>query len=178
MRTPPFNTIRSDAPAAMPAHRADIRWRRPAFSLLELVIVMAIVTAVSGIGLLRYSRSLSRYRVETACARLIADLRAARTQAVTTSSRRIVVFNAAAATYQILTAAELTANASGTLVSLAGDPYRATMRVVGLAGNQIAFTGRGDVSGAAIIVLTCADAESGVTIEPDSGRVHVVGNGN
>jgi prepilin-type N-terminal cleavage/methylation domain-containing protein len=151
--------------------------RRPGFSLLELVIVMAIMAAVSAIGILRYSNSLSRYRVESACARVISDLKVAQTLARTTSSSRTVRFDTARAIYQIYTDAELAADKPGATVSLGNDPYRASMRVDGLPGNTISFDGRGEGNAGAIVVLRSGNREKAVILEPGFGRAYVAGSG-
>jgi prepilin-type N-terminal cleavage/methylation domain-containing protein len=149
---------------------------RGAFSLLELVIVLAIMAVVSTLGILRYSNSLSRYRVQSASARLIADLRVAQAEARTTSSSRTVRFVAATATYEIFTDAQRADGKPGTVVELADDPYRSSMRLVGLVGDSIAFDGRGEGNAGCIVVLKSGPAEQAVVIEPGFGRAYVAGH--
>lgn len=150
--------------------------RGRAFSLLELVIVLAIMAVVSTMGILRYANSLSRYRVQSACARLIADLGTARAQARTTSSSRTVRFVTASGTYEVYTSAQMVAAKPGTVVDLADNPYRASMRLVGLVGDSISFDGRGEGNAGCIVVLTSGPAEAAVVIEPGFGRAYVAGH--
>ncbi len=147
-----------------------------AFSLLELVIVLAIMSVVSTMGILRYSGSLSRYRVQSACARLIADLKVAQAQARTTSSSRTVRFVTATSEYEVYTDAQRVAAKPGTVVDLADDPYRASMRLVGLAGDSIQFDGRGEGNAGCTVVLTSGTAEQSVVIEAGFGRAYVAGH--
>lgn len=171
------NNIRPGATTSMSGRRADARFaRRPGgFSLLELVIVLAVVSALAAIGSLRYARATARYRVQAACARVVSDLRMAQTLARITSSSRTVLLDAAKGEYRVLTAGQLAANADGTRVSLAADPYRASMRVDGLPGNALRFDGRGGGNAGAIVSLRNADVEAAVIIEPNTGRAYVAG---
>lgn len=136
------------------------------------------MSTLAAIGIFRYAGALARYRVDAACARLIADLRLAQTQARVSSSQRTVRFIPARNAYEIFSDAQLAANAPGTTVSLADDPYRVTIRVDGLPGNQLAFNGRGEGNGGGIVVLSVGTAERAVLIEPNFGRAYVAGAEN
>jgi prepilin-type N-terminal cleavage/methylation domain-containing protein len=170
--------VRPGAQAEQAAHRADRvcrAGRGRGFTLIEVVIVMAIIAAVGTIGILRYIRVNNRYRVEAACAKVIADVRLAQTQARTTSSGRTMKFKAASAAYAILTDAEVSAGQSGLRVSLGESPYRATMTTLGMPGDQVLFDGRGEALNGGIVTLKCGDAERAIRIEPGLGRAYVVG---
>ena len=69
------------------------RAARAGFSLLELVIVLAIVATLATIAAPRYGASLAAYRVESAARRIVADLALARSMARTENRRVIVKFD-------------------------------------------------------------------------------------
>lgn len=170
--------VRPGAQAEQAAHRADRvcgARRGGGFTLIEVVIVMAIIAAVGTIGILRYIRVNNRYRVEAACAKLIADVRLAQTQARTTSSGRTMKFSAATATYAILTDDEVGDGAEGLRVTLRESPYRASMATLGMPGNQVLFDGRGEALNGGIVTIKCGDVERAIKIEPGLGRAYVAG---
>ncbi len=65
---------------------------RPAFSLIEVVVVMAIIAALSAIAMPRFSGALARYRADATVHRLVADLELARAEALRTSTSQTVRF--------------------------------------------------------------------------------------
>lgn len=172
-------------PGALPdqaAHRADRvvgsgdrPSNRRGFTLVEVVIVIAIIGTVGTMGVLMYVRANTRYRVDAACGKLIADLRMAQTDARTTSTSRTVRFTAASAGYAILTDDEIGAGAAGIRVSLADAPYKASMTVLGVPGNLLVFDGRGEALSGGIVILKCGAVEKAVRIEPGLGRAYVNG---
>lgn len=156
------------------AHRADTRFapRTRAFTLLELVVVLAITAAITSIGLIKYSASLSRYRAQGAAARLVADLETARTQARHQSSPRLVRFAVDRTRYAILTPAQSAANATGLVTDLSLDPFHATFAITGISNNTLNFNGYGVADQSARITITSAGATAVVTIDADSGRAY------
>lgn len=157
------------------AHRADMRFApsRRAFTLVELVVVLAITAAITSIGLIKYSASLARYRVQGAAARLVADVETARSQARHSSSPRLLRFAPDRTRYAILTVAQSAASAAGSVTDLSQHPYRASFTIVGLTGNTLRFDGYGVPDQSARITLTSSGATAAVTIDADSGRAHV-----
>lgn len=161
--------------------RAGARFGRRsagAFTLLEVVIVLTIVSAVSTVGIIRYANSLARYRVDAAAQRLVADLRQAQVAARTSGSSRTIRFNAAARTYTLMTAAEVLANTPKTeqTVDLKAEPYGVTeLRTVGLIGTDIKFDGYGQGNRGCVVVITVGKRERTVVIEASLGRAYVNG---
>src|SRR5438552_17658151 len=75
--------------------------RDGAFSLVELMLVMAIIAVVAAIAMPRYSASLARYRADMAARRIVAALALAQAKARATSSSQTITFTAGGS-YQIL----------------------------------------------------------------------------
>ncbi len=87
----------------MPARRTQ------AFSLVELVLVVAILAVLGAIALPRFGRSVGRQRLAAAASRVAADLRWARSRAVLRSTAAGVVFPVAgqALSYQMFSSPDL-----------------------------------------------------------------------
>ena len=74
------------------------RWRRNqlgsacAFTLIEVLLVLAIVAVVSAIAAPRFASSVTLHRVEGAAHRVAADLELAREHAMATSASQTVTF--------------------------------------------------------------------------------------
>ncbi len=75
------------------AHQRRLAGRGAAFSLLELVIVTAIVSTLSAVVLVRYSASAANYRVQLAAEKIAADLEWARQRARSTGEAKRVAFS-------------------------------------------------------------------------------------
>ncbi len=74
---------------------------RGAFTLIELLIVLAIMGIGAAIAIPRYGASIARFRAESAARRVEADLKYARAAAKAASASRTVAFNLGAASYAI-----------------------------------------------------------------------------
>src|SRR3954468_24220391 len=90
---------RADSNLRLPA--APSPRRALAFSLFELLFVIAIIAIVAAMAMPRYGRSVARYRAECAAKRVAADLALARSTAKAVSAERIVTFNTVAGSYTL-----------------------------------------------------------------------------
>lgn len=156
--------------------RADVRSGkagsgRRGFSLVELVVVLAIAASAAAVGTFKYASAASRSRAEGAAHRILADLDAAQIRARVTSSAHFVVFDAAFASYRIGTAAQLSAG-SAQRIDLAANPYRSTITVSGLPSDRVRFDAFGQPSGGGVITITSGDAQFTLTIDQHSGRAN------
>ncbi|HEX3356363.1 MAG TPA: GspH/FimT family pseudopilin [Tepidisphaeraceae bacterium] len=144
------------------------------YSLIELVIVGAIVTVLSAIVVPRYSATRDRYRVEMAARCIAGDLNLARSQAKQTSAPQIVIFDIATSTYAMNGIRSLDGKSSNSLVNLAGDPFDSTLVSVNLAGTtQITYDAYGSADHGGQIVVRSNGAQTTVTIEATSGKATV-----
>lgn len=147
--------------------------RRRAFSLLEAVLVMAILAVVAAMAAPRYAQAVSRYGVDHAAKVLMNDLSIARQRARTLGARQTVVFSELAETYEIAGLASLDAPVQPYRVSLASCSPRAeivTARFGAGSATSVTFDGYGVPDGGGSIVLQCGDARKTVTLDAATGR--------
>ncbi len=127
---------------------------RRAFSLLELVLILAIVAVVAAIAAPRYASSLANYRVEAAAQRIIRDLGVARAEARSGSTNITVTFDAANNKYAIAGVASLESSALTAGLTLSDAPYYAQLVSAAFGGDEVVtFDGYGlPDSGGTVVV--------------------------
>ena len=132
-------------------------------------MVMAIITALTGIALPRYENALMRYRVERAARRIIADLAAARVEARTTSTSHVVQFNANFDAYQILEGE--TIKDGFDMVFLSTAPYYVNVVGVDFSGSEsVTFNGYGVPDAGGTITLQAGDTQKIITLDADTAK--------
>lgn len=139
-----------------------------AFSVVELVLVLAILAVMAGIGVPRYFGAMANYRADAAARRVAADLELARTTARGQSASWTLTFDAGAETYQM--------TPGGDPVHLGDGPYQAAIASVTVdpAGDlAVTFDGYGKPDCDATIVIRSGDAVRTVRVEASSGEVTV-----
>jgi type II secretion system protein H len=155
-----------------------------AFTLIELVLVLAIIGTISAIAMPRYGRSVARYRVETAARRIVADFEYARTMAASTGRLVIVKFQTGANEQRYFFPDVPDPHMAGAiyLVQLRPEPYRSTFVDVNIAGKkEVGFNPYGaatKLSGAVlaepgIIVIASGGDQRTITIDGPTGRAVV-----
>jgi prepilin-type N-terminal cleavage/methylation domain-containing protein len=142
-----------------------------AFSLVELVLVLAIVAVVSAIAIPRYGNSITKYRLDAAARRIITDFAQARSQAMTTSQSQTIVFTTATSTYQIAGVTGLDVKTAPYAVDLRLDPYQATLVSASFGGSSTAtFDAYGAAAAGGTVVIQVGGTQKTITLDADSGR--------
>jgi len=142
-----------------------------AFSLLELVLVMAILAVVSAIAMPRMAQASARYRVETAGRRVAADLNLARSKALSASSSQTVSFTLSPARYRLVGLADPSHPELEYQVELRGEPYCCELLQAAFGGNSsVIFDGFGRPNSGGTIALRCGGWTKTLTLEV-SGEV-------
>lgn len=147
---------------------------RHAFSLLELVLVLAIIATFAAIAAPRYAASAARYRADLAARRIVADLELCRSSAKAASSSRTVVFTVSTSQYRISDFASLDGKSGSYIVELAERPYEATLVSVDFAGDtEVKFDGWGIPNNAGTVIVSVVSEQRTVTVDAETGKATV-----
>lgn len=159
-----------------PAPRAVLVGSR-GYTLLELAIVMGIVGAISTVGLLRYSSSLARYRVEAAASRMVADIRLAQSTARMLGASNSVTIALPASRYMIGNQPDIDTKSGTMTVRLAEEPTRSRIVAMTLDGVAVTpavltFDGFGQARNTLRVRLQSGSVQRDVVVEL-GGRAYV-----
>ncbi len=137
---------------------------RRAFSLLEVVVVIAVLAIAAAVSMPARSAAGADYRARLASQRIAADMRLLQRDTWYNASQARIVFDVAGDSYSL---ENLGNKGSTRSVSLAVDPYRADLQSVSFGG-AIELTYRGgepSVSGDGVVRLETAGTVFQTTIE-------------
>lgn len=143
------------------------------FSLLEVVLVTAIIAVCAAIAIPRYGRAAGRYQADLAARRVAADLRQAQSYAKMTSASCTVAFTVAASQYQLVNVAPLDGKVGTYTVDLTLPPYKAKIVSTSLAGAQVVFTGWGLPDQTGTVVVAAGSEQRTVSVNSQTGQVSV-----
>lgn len=104
----------------------------PGFSLLELVMVLAVMGIVLAVAMPRHAAAMDRYRADGAASGLVAAIRRERAAAASTGVPRRIAFDAAANSYTVFAGDVAPAKVSTAL--LGAGPFPATLSVADFDG--------------------------------------------
>jgi len=148
---------------------------REGFSILELVLVIAIVATLGAIAIPRYAQATDRYRTDAAARRIVADLSLAQSQARTSSMSQVVSFSPYSDSYQIHWTAGLDQSTEPYVVDLSEAPYHARLLEARFGyESYIVFDGWGIPSTDGMIVLMSGSTKKYILIDPETGKATVV----
>ncbi|MBY0313306.1 MAG: prepilin-type N-terminal cleavage/methylation domain-containing protein [Phycisphaerales bacterium] len=155
-------------------------WRTRAFvssgfTLVELVVVLAIIALGSSIALFRFSSSATRYRLELAAARLKQDLELIQMRAMSSGAARTIRFDRPGSTYVLVGEPGLKARSADYTIALAEEPYRVTMSsvVVGDGRSVLVFDGWGQPTEDLSVTLNAGELRRVITVDRSGGTVVV-----
>lgn len=143
-------------------------------TLLELMLVLALMAIIAAIAAPRYAASIARYRVDMAARRIVEDLAFAQSTAKATSSARTVIFSVENNKYLMPGLSGLDAVPGDYTVKLSEPPYEAKLTSANLGGDsQITFNGWGAPDSGGTVVLTVGSGQRTVTVDSVSGKATV-----
>ncbi len=150
------------------------RHRNRSFTLVDLVMAMAIIVIVAAIATPRYANALTRYRAEAAAHRVAADFQLARQTAKSTSSSRTVRFDAANHSYVIPDVRELDTAGTSYRVQLQDPPYQAQFAFVDFGADaKLTFDGFGIPDSGGFVIVQAGDYQYTVVVDPETGVAEV-----
>lgn len=163
----------------MPIQSGLDRQRRPcqaraAFTLFEVVVVVAIMGMLAAVAIPRYANSIARRRVELAAGRIVEDLALARAQAMATSASCTVTFLGGSERVRINGMKPLDPGGAVYITELSQSPYQVNLRDIDFGGdNQVIFNGFGvpDSGGTARVLV--GNYARTITLDPQTGRAEV-----
>ncbi len=148
--------------------------RHAGFTLIDLVVAMAIIGIVAAIATPRYANALTRYRSEAAARRIVADIRLAQQTAKTTSSTRTVIFDTTNHAYSISNVRALDGQSMMYVVTLQEPPYLARIASVDMGGDgQLTFDGFGIPDSGGFVIVQAGDYQYTVVVDPETGAGEV-----
>jgi prepilin-type N-terminal cleavage/methylation domain-containing protein len=149
------------------------RHRRPAFSLLELVLVVAIIAVFGAIAAPRYTLSAARYRVDGAASRIVHDIALARARARTRGESQSVDFQTADNSYRIPGLAG-PGGESDYSVDLDKGFYEAEIVSAKFGRDaRIVFNGHGMPDSGGSVVIRVGSMRRVIVVDPDAGKASV-----
>jgi len=144
------------------------------FSLLELVLVLAIIATLSAIAAPRYAASVTRYRADVAARRIAADLALARNRACGASQNVTVAFGLTANEVTIIGVPHLNDPCSDYVTSLSAEPYKARLVWADFGGDsQVVFDLHGVPDSSGQVVIEVGNVQQTIVLDPVTGKAAV-----
>ena len=145
-----------------------------AFSLVELVLVVAILIVVAAIAAPRYGRATARYRAQAAALRIAADIDMARRSARSAGAGRTISFYVAANEYSIAGLPDLKDSSSDYRAVLSRSPYNAQVLSADFGGQaKLTFDGYGQAGSDGTVQVQVGDVLKTVVFIAASGKATV-----
>ena len=146
-----------------------------AFSLIELVLVMTIISTLAAIAVPRYADALARYRADAAAQRVITDLDYARQLAQSTSISVCVRINANNEQLRLIDIPDPDDPGSlHTTTELWSRPDYAQVNTSDFGGdNKIIFDGFGDPDSGGEATISVGSQMRTIALDVDTGKAVV-----
>ncbi len=157
-----------------PAIPRSLSINRGGFSLLEVVLVSAIIAVFAALAVPRYGSASARHRVDATAGRVAADLRLAQSYARIASSSRAVCFYPATDEYLLSDVSAPDDASSSYRVALSSEPYMADLVSADFSGaTQVVFSGWGLPDSGGTIIVATGSHQRTITIDGATGLVSV-----
>lgn len=155
-----------------PRFRGERRWR--GFSLLEIILVLAIIVTLAAIAVPRYGASLTRYRADLSARRIRADIEQAQLSAKAASTSINIEFFVGDDKYEIPGLPSLNGSSGSYIVELSARPYAAALVSAVFGGDaELIFNGWGMPDSSGTVILTVGSEQRTVTVDGETGKATI-----
>jgi len=147
------------------------RAARRGFTLVEFLLVVAIIATISMIAVPRYANAFSSYRAQSAARKVVADIQLARSRAMMQSSSQTMTFSVNLNRCQIVGMADLDRPTATYTTNFADEPYRATLKSAAFGNSSsLVFNGYGVPASGGTIVISAGSSSKTITVNAATGE--------
>ncbi len=148
--------------------------RQPAFTLIEMITVIAILAIISAMAIPRFSNAAVQQRVDAAARRVVADLNLARRHARQMSASQMVAFKTSDDNYKLTSMPDQDRPSVEYIVELDDEPYRVRILSVDFSGFEtVTFDGYGMPNSGGTVLIGVGGEKRLITVDPDTGEAYL-----
>ena len=146
----------------------------PAFSLLEIIVVLSIVTILSAVIMPWYAGALARYRNDAAARRVVADLERVSKEAMNTSTSHALTFDVSGDNYRLVNIKRFGQKNLANIVELSGEPYYTTIVTAEFeGGDTVVFDGYGNPDKGGSVVIGFGSTQKTIVFDKLSAKATI-----
>lgn len=152
---------------------------RAAFTAIELLFVLIIISIVGLMAAPRFANSLAEQRVDAAARRMAADIALAQRRAKFSSTSQAIAFDVTGNSYVLTGVADPDHPANPYTVALTDEPYESVIVSADFGGDaEIIFDGYGIPDTAGTLVVRAGSHYKTLTLNVLTGRVTITDAGS
>lgn len=149
-------------------------FRRPGFTLFELVLVLVIIGIIAGLVSPRYSNAIANFQVAGAARRIATDLALAKRRATMTGTSQTVEFDPPDSKYTLPGIQDFDNAAATYAVDLSEEPYHTTIILADFGGDtEVIFDGYGVPDSGGSVVIDVGGRQVTVSLDAATGEASV-----
>lgn len=140
------------------------------FSLMEIMMVLAIIMTLGAVAIPRYADLLARYRLGIAAHRIVRDFALVRSEAKATSTQRTLQFDVEQDRYQLLPLVNLVDRQNPYAVNLSNQPYCVRLVSANFSDRtSVNFDGYGLAESGGTVVIQVGSSTKTIVLNDESG---------